>query len=206
MRKRGRIIVAALVLAVAGGLVARAMLRPPTGPPDLVYGGHPLSQWLAGDFSTSPALDSNAVPFLVHSLKQRDGALLKAYGSLLDADLPDWLQKRLPIPKFAWMVRFNSCQFLNRLGASARPAIPELIRVMTEDEDGAVRAVAAGALGNIANHEDKPVIDALAGATKDKDATVARRAGEALSGIDPQAAAKAGVASSANVLNNLPAR
>jgi hypothetical protein len=82
---------------------------------------------------------------------------------------------------------------LASLGTTARPAIPELIRVLREDDDLGVRTAATWALGNIANREDKPVIEALVAAvTKETNGSGWRMAGGVLWGFDPEAAAKAG--------------
>jgi hypothetical protein len=194
-KKRGRILYGALLAAVLGGLAWVVLRVPePPGPPEPVYDGHPLGLWVAGFQGPTgpPKFDSNAIPYLVWTLKRHDGPLRRAANAVLD-ELPPQMQSGAFLPQFAWVRRFNACQFLNQMGATARPAIPELLRVLAGDEQPAVRAVAAGALGNIAGREDQPVVAALATAAQDKDAMVNNRAGLALKQLDPAAAAKAGV-------------
>jgi len=90
-------------------------------------------------------------------------------------------------------VRAASCVVLCHLGAAARPAIPELIRILREDHVWFVRTDAAWAIGNIANGEDKLVVEALVAATKDTNAALMATAGTALTRLNPEAAVKAGV-------------
>lgn len=118
-----------------------------------------------------PPVDSNALPYLVNALKKRDGPLRSAYCSVWPL-FPQWVTKRVPRPLPAADLRANACQFLRILRPGARAAIPELLHLLRDDDDFWVRGNAAAALGEIANSEDKPVVEALLAATGDKDPTV----------------------------------
>jgi hypothetical protein len=193
MRKRGRIVLAAVIFAVLGGLVWWVMMP---RPPDPFYNGHRLSYWVSGApggvWSDPTPLDSNAVPYLVQALKSRDTALNIAYNRLWP-HLPVWLRSQVWIPNHGAGRRFVSCRLLIKMGASARPAIPELLRILKEDNESPVRVMATDALRSIANRDDKDVIQALVAATKDKDPTVSMQAVGALQNLAPGPVAKAGV-------------
>jgi len=203
MRKRGGLILATAITVIAGGLIWWASSSRPPVPVDPVYDGYPLSQWLDhsafGPVELSsyhyPSVDSNAVPFLVQTLK-RNGPLRRAYKGLW-ARLPFWWQNHMPDPMPRRDVRADSCMLLGRLGAAARPAIPELIRLLRDDEDRFVRLFAAYSLGSIATRDDTAAVEALVMATKDKEKFVREAASETLSIVAPAAARKAG-------LTNLP--
>jgi HEAT repeat protein len=78
--------------------------------------------------------------------------------------------------------------------AAARPAIPELIRVLQQDESEPVRNGAVYALGQIASPDDLRVVDALtAAATKDTEPNLRGNSSEILVRFNPEAAARAGV-------------
>jgi HEAT repeat protein len=204
MRKRGRIILAAVILTALGGFAWWA-LEP--RPPDPVYGGHPLSYWvdLPSPLPQKPsALDSNAVPYLVQALKSKDGTLRKTYQKLWD-HLPGWLQDRAAFPKSAANMRYNACWLLGFLRAKARPAIPELVRLLREDDDENVRMVAADSLGKIANRDDKAAVEALVATVANADSDYFRGiATDSLKRLDPGTAANAGITNFPNVVNDSP--
>lgn len=172
MRKRRVILLAVAVIAVLGGAILWETIRPPAVP-DPVYAGHPLSFWLdptaAGNASVAAAnfqlfqqsLDSNAVPYLVHALKTHHVGTLRTAYDRLYGHFPAWLKLHMPDPNEAALVRNQSCAYLSDEKSAARPAIPELIRELQGVDYPAIRASAAGALGNIANRADKPVVQAL---------------------------------------------
>jgi len=194
MRKRRRIILwSAAVLAVLGMTV---WLISSSGPPDPVYNGHRLSEWVAGvgresdSYRLPSSVDSNAVPYLVWSLKSRDGPIKSAYLNLY-LHSPAWLQTRLVVPAPAWERHFAACGILASIGPAARPAIPELVaRVKTNDEPG-IRLQAISALSEIATRDDAEVINCLIDASKGKDPEIRDTARGALEKIDPEGAAKA---------------
>jgi hypothetical protein len=152
MRKRGRIIRFTVIAIVLGGFAWWAFV--PSGPPDPVYDGHPLSVWLRGDNAEGCArsLDSKAVPYLVATLTRHDGLAGHAYQKIWPR-LPNWLRERLYAPRSAASDRYIVCSLLGTLGAGGRPAIPALVRVAKEDEDLDVRFNAANALDQITNRD-----------------------------------------------------
>lgn len=205
MRKRRIIVLAVAIVAVLGGWIWWALWSRVPPPPNPVYDGHPLSQWV--DYSgflpspvgwdnpaKVPRFDSNAVPYLIQTLSARDSVLRKNYFHLwlrLPAGSPrDWLSP--PVP--AAGLRANAADFLARIGKGARPAIPALLHVLREDGDVGPRMAAAQALTWIADRDDKPVLEALAAAaTKDPVPMVRTFAGLDLKDIDPEAAVNAGI-------------
>lgn len=193
MRNRRTNLLAAAIVAALGGVILWAMTRP-SPVPDPVYNGHPLSYWLRSEIPNDLVLDSNAVPYLVRGLKP-DSPARKAYDRLWP-HLPGWLRFHLPTPVGPGLVRESSCILLAHAGTNAKPAIPDLIRVMREEND-MTRVMAALALGKIARSEDTNAIQALVAMTKDPDTNFEAIAEAALTTADPQAAAKAGITNTA---------
>ena len=72
-------------------------------------------------------------------------------------------------------------------------AIPELIRLLNEDNETGVRSIAIFALRSVANRNDAAVVAALTAATKDKDAVVRTEAVQVLPLLAPAPAAEAGM-------------
>lgn len=208
MKKRRVIILATAVVTALGVIWWMAASRPPAVV-DPVYAGHHLSYWLSPSVFTGQnfaarelsfihsSLDSNAVPYLVQALRTRDGTLRVAYERLW-SHFPVWLRARVPYPASAAEVKRDSCFFLQGMGATARPAIQELTRVLRQDESEPVRNGALYALGQIASPDDERVVDALiAAATKDRDPNLRGNACEILVRFNPEAAAQAGVINAA---------
>jgi hypothetical protein len=202
MRLRRVIILAAAVVAVVVGVIWWKVATRLPAVPDPVYAGHPLSYWVrnpssAEVFSPRQWLDSNAVPYLVQQLKSHhEGKWQTAYDRSWP-QFPAWLKSWVPDPNAEAYARNQCCIYLGRLGPAARPAIPELIRLLRKEEYEAVRVCAAYALGQIASRDDNSVIEALEAASKDKDAQVKSFAARALKNIAPEAAAKAGITNAA---------
>lgn len=186
MKKRRVIILALAVVAVLGGWIWWAVATRRPAVPDPVYDGHPLSYWivLMKKFpDVVPRIDSNAVPYLIEGVKRRDGPLQMAWIKLWGYS-PDWFKRRVPEPTSAATMRGMCSLQLHKLGIAARGAIPEVVRVLREDDVGRVRAEAANILGSIANGQDKPVVEALvAAATKDSDPGVRAGAADSLGQI-----------------------
>ena len=152
-----------------------------------------------------PSVDSNAVPYLVQALNSKDGRLRKTYQKLWD-HLPGWLQNRVPFPEYAGNVRYRACWILGFLGAKARPAIPELVRILRQDDDENVRMVAAYSLGKIANRDDKAAVEALVATVANANSDYfSRIAADSLKRLDPGAAAKAVTTNFPNMVNHSPA-
>ena len=187
MRKRRVIILVAAFAAVVGGLIWWAVA---TEPPDPVYAGHPLSYWfspsrLGGSNAMSattalePWIDSNAVPRLVQVLKTRDGVTHMVYERVWPL-FPSWLKRHAPDPSARWRTRCGVCSLLANMGYQARPAIPELVNLLREDNNLSVRMAAAEALGRIATFDDQPVGETFVTATKDPAPEVRKTAAQIL--------------------------
>jgi HEAT repeat protein len=194
--KRLRIALAILTFAGLGLLVLR--------PLEPRYGGKPISYWIdrsgligeatdepVFDWMRFPKLDSNAVPFLAQALRRGDERSGPAYRNLWRRS-PFWLQGLLPRSLQGSYVRLYAVIELVNLGKDAKPAIPALVRALKGNGDPNVREYAALALGRI-DTQNKIVREALISALNDNDFMVRLLATNALSGIAPEAAAKAGV-------------
>jgi hypothetical protein len=206
------LVVCGVLLVAAGGLW---MWWRPWESREPVYDGKPMSYWLTNgirlvgtdtdngtsisvvqvvgvdgrrDWSAQLLRDSNAVPFLVRTLKRDKWLGAAIYRKQVWPRFPDYL----PFPP----VKNSSAQivaahFLGQMGSMAKPAVPSLIRVLKEDEEPTIRMKAARALGNIGKG-DSNVTAALTGAVlKDRDWGVRQTATNALLELDPEAAAKA---------------
>jgi hypothetical protein len=190
MTKRGRIILAVVTLAVLI-VIAWSIFKP--RPPDPIYGGHRLSWWvLTLPFGNEPVvsppgLDSNAVPYLIQCLKTRDSPIRKGYRTLY-LRFPFWLRNRSNRPIDPWEQRDYCFMLIASLGPAARPAIPELIRLL-DSGDGVEAEGALDALSMIASRDNAAVVEALTAAAQDKDPRVRDSARTALEKIDPKAAA-----------------
>jgi hypothetical protein len=180
MTKRSRVILAVVTLAALAG-IAWSILKP--GPPDPVYDGHPLSYWVAGGpwgtWKIPSGLDSNAVPYLIQSLKSRDGLFRKAYINLYPR-FPAWVRNRLSYPVPAEHKRSMAARLLGSMGSTARPAIPDLVHIVKADDNYYVRRDAINALRTLAYGYDAAVIECLKAASKDKDSQFAIMADQAL--------------------------
>lgn len=188
MRKRRVVILAVVVVAALVGWIWWAVATQPPSPLVMNAGN--------GNLQSPLSLDSNAVPYLVQGLKTRDSAFRSAYNRAWP-HFPDWLKRSAPAPTSVASARYRCIWLLANLGTTARPAIPELVHVLREDDNANFRAAAASALGLIANGKDQPVVEALEAATKDTDANVRAAGGRVLSRIDPDAAIKAGITNAA---------
>ncbi len=78
------------------------------------------------------------------------------------------------------------------MGPTARPAIPELIRLVNSDDEFPIRMVAIDTLSKIAAPNDAAVIDCLLAASKDKDPQIASLAGGVRVYLNNQPAPKHG--------------
>ena len=182
-----------LLIAAVGGLLWWSPWEPRQAP-EPVYDGHPISYWLGRDrvVPHSMVADSNAVRFLIAALNGRDSPVSRAFMTgPLKMLAP--IQTNLPQPQSASSKRQNAIKLLFAMGSRAKPAIPDLIRVLKTDEAAGVRAIAGIVLGKI-GRGDRAVIAALTEAsTKDPHAHVR---GEALLSLanaepDPDGAASA---------------
>jgi hypothetical protein len=188
MTKRGRITLAMaiLALAVSAGTV---WFISASGPPDPIYGDHRLSYWVStvpsGTWWGPTGLDSNAVPYLIQTLSARDGPLRQAYIHLYRHS-PSWIQRRIDNPMPAAGRKSVAALFLGQIGPAARPAIPELIRLINSNEKAGVRGIAIHALSQIGTRNDAAVMDCLTTASRDASPSVRADAVAALQRLDPK--------------------
>ncbi len=193
MNNRGQIV---LVVAGVAVLAAVAVLEMALGSREPVYDGKSISEWLKqpaignGGFFPDfeiltphfPHLESNALPYLLKTLRKTDGPIHKPYVALF-ARLPWSVRRHLPQPWDAAGLRANAAFALGELGRSAEPAVPALITMTKKDEDAGARACAAQALGEIG--DDRPaVMNALAAAQGDTNAWVGFAAQKARARLD----------------------
>jgi HEAT repeat protein len=201
LAKRLPLLVGVLLVAALGGLVCWMAAQPRRTEP--VYGGKPLSYWLARPLAQSPPdvwysqakRDSDAVPFLIRALRIDSWVGAAYYRKWLWPKLPTSIQKHLPTPSIGnSRARCNAATLLCDMGPMAKPAIPALIRALKEAEDasGTVRVTAASALGEF-GAGDKTAIAALTEAFGDAKypGGVRSAAADALRRIDPDRVVKA---------------
>jgi hypothetical protein len=177
--------------------------RQPRRTPEPVYDGTALSYWLTNVYSFNSKNmpqypegllnDSNAIPFLLKSLKGDTSFGAVVYRDQVWPRLPIAIQKLLPPPPPVNLMRVpNALFFVTQMGPAAKPATPSLIKALKGDDSPRVRQFAALALGYI-GASNSSVTTALTQALKDKDLTVRTSATNALLKLDPEAAAEAGV-------------
>jgi HEAT repeat protein len=91
------------------------------------------------------------------------------------------------------VVRRQAATALVYLGSAVKPRSASLVELL-KDADPDVRLLAAYVLGYLPfDRRDRDVVQALSDATRDKDETVRRTAGEGLKRIDPEAAGRMGI-------------
>ncbi|MDB6068695.1 MAG: HEAT-like repeat protein [Pedosphaera sp.] len=159
MRKRSRIALALLLLAVIGGIVWLA-----SRPSEPMYKGKRLSVWLkfydayATGSLTSPqdrdnlkladeavrAIGTNAIPTLLRKLGAKDSALTVRLMALAQ-------KQHLFKVKFApaYIRRYEGSSGLEALGARGKSAVPELIRMYEQDHSVVFRCFVASILSSI---------------------------------------------------------
>jgi HEAT repeat protein len=208
MRKRVRITLAVLLVAVAGGVAWQA-LRQPRQP---VYDGKPMRYWMAqhlgpiwvtddilpGDSvdPSSPHVhvwvrqllsDSNAVPFLVGALKRDSWVGAGVYRKWLWPKLPAAAKRHLPQPFGDYNARAHAAMLLGGMGPLAKPAIPALVRMLKEGDEYSAGSWAVEALGRL-GQGDEAVVAALSNVLTDKNFFVRRSATNALLTLAPETA------------------
>ncbi|HEY9171712.1 MAG TPA: HEAT repeat domain-containing protein [Verrucomicrobiae bacterium] len=149
MKKRKRILLAGLVLLVAGGIATWLAIRPR----DPIFRGKPESYWIEhlsyGDeepVSQWREFGPDGVGVLVRAL---DGAsrpgdrLYRTAYRKLGRIVPDAAMRLLPAPRMdlTRRTRMNVVQLLSRLSKDAKAATPAMARALN-DEDHAVRQLA----------------------------------------------------------------
>jgi hypothetical protein len=184
-----------ILLVLAFGWAMRQALLPR----EPLYDGKPFSCWLDSTNSLSGRKlpddllsDPNTIPILVKALRRDRGAGAACYRKWLWPNIPSWIQTRLPTPPDHSHGRWEAILLLEKMGPSARPAIPALIRCMEVDDDIYIRLLAARVLSSIGK-ADKTAVAALTAALNDNWEPMSEAATNALWRMDPGAAAKAGV-------------
>jgi hypothetical protein len=205
MKKRKRILLAVVVVAVLGGL-AWVVLREPSEP---VYQGKKLSVWLDAfsvgflfsDWSDLPdgrleaqtqatkavrACGTNAIPILLRMAGTKDSLFKSRIREILRKQ--SLIHFKLHTAKEYHEMAF--CGFLF-LGSVGKPAVPQLLSLLN-NSDPDIRRTAVRALHSTKSN-DENTIRALTAHLNDSDKSVREAITNALKQIDPEAASKAGV-------------
>lgn len=150
---KGRRIGLGILIIIAGAIGVGVLLnREP------LLEGKPLSVWLwkMSDNDSQvrrraekilTAAGSETIPYLVRALNRKNSALSRAYISLR-SHLPIFVRDRMPYPTDQSIYRYNATTVLGEFGAAAKCAVPDLTRLLKDDDD-MVRYGAAAALGSI---------------------------------------------------------
>jgi HEAT repeat protein len=160
-----RIIIIALLLAGWGGL-AWVVLRTKE-PPEPVCQGKRLREWLAGYNGPSPETDevvrrlgTNAIPTLLRMLRAKD--------SKVTAKLVKLVRKQHLI-KFEYTDDYaknaNAARAFDSLGADAKEAVPELIKIFEQNISSNSQNYTAWSLGAIGPAAAKAIPTLLGGTT-----------------------------------------
>jgi HEAT repeat protein len=217
MRKRHRIALAVLVVALVGVVVWQVLC---SQEPEPFYHGKPLSAWLEQYYDAlenpeSPMTGGPTVTGVTadglggeESAKQAEAALrtigtnalpvlllmAKAHDSALKGE---WIRlsfRLSPItyhPRSDFVYRGMAALGFFTLGSDAKPAVPALTRLLSE-QYADVRASTARTLGFMGDAA-QAARPALVKSLRDKDAQTRLAAAEALKKIDHEAAARVGV-------------
>jgi hypothetical protein len=167
MKNRLYLVLGVLLVTALGWATWRA-LRP--GPPEPVYGGRPLSYWVA-------------------ALKTDSWVGAAIYRNYVWPNSPHLIQEHLPAPDFGMSTKVNAMRMLCAMGEAARPAIPALIQFLN---GGPADGYAIHALGYVGKG-DQAATAAVTGALTHRDRWARFNATNALVQLDPEAAAKAGI-------------
>jgi hypothetical protein len=151
MGKKRRILLAALLVAVLGG-VAWLVLRP--GETEPVYQGKPLSVWLRSfDMGTAKEeadvaadavrhIGTNALPMLLEMIRSKDS---KWESIVIEVNRRQSLV-HLPL-ELGLARRMRAASAFHALGAEARPAVPALVEVLFNNPDNTEASLALVAIG-----------------------------------------------------------
>lgn len=157
-------------------------------------GGKRISTLLAqmnngnnGDFpphaeSLLRAAGPEAIPPLIRALNRTNSPYRDGYNSLR-AKMPGFLLRLMPESQDRAICRVNAASLLASVGPAAKPAIPQL-RKLLGDENTMVRFTAARTLGSIGQDAREAVADLLP-LLESNDACMRLVAAEALFKIDP---------------------
>ena len=182
------VVLGILLVAALGWATWRAFQEPQ----EPVYDGKPVSYWIATmkahkrvmwvsspeyigavsiwiSFPKGMATDSNAIPFLIKALNRQATPFGKAYVRLWRS-IPASIQHHLPSPVDTAANRLEAACLLGEMGEVAKPAIPALIRALS-NPDTRLRSHAASSLAQL-GQADKLVMTTLVAALKDGDAGI----------------------------------
>jgi hypothetical protein len=203
--KRVKIALAVLALALVG-VTAWRVTQPPDEP---VYRGKPLTTWLMWAFQDSMTLTeqaggreadealsrigTNAIPTLLKFLRMKDSALKVR---LMDLALRQHIINFDYTSDTGW--NLVAVHGFSILGTNAQAAVPALIGIANQNISPYSKSGAITALGYVGPSAKEAVPSLLRWATN-ADLEVRFSATNALRNIDPEAAAKAGIAN--RVLN-----
>ena len=186
--KRHKLVVFISLVLICGGVVWLAMDHEPL-PPEPIYKGRRLSAWIADVHAYEDrlglteeatlavrALGTNALPFLIATLKRNDSQFkIQLYKFLAQHRLNrfqtinDWfLRTRTK--------RYHAAVGLRALGLGARSAIPEIVSLALNSPDENIRDEAVNAL----NESGEEAITLLTQALPSPDRQVRKRAAYAL--------------------------
>lgn len=152
-----------VLLAVLGGL-AWVLLR---SNPEPVYQGKRLGKWLAGYNGPSPETDeavrrlgTNAIPTLLRMLRAKDSQVTVSLVRLAG---------KQHLIKFAYHYDFQknaeAARAFDSLGADAKDAVPELIKIFEQNISAYSRNYTAWSLGAIGPSAAKAIPTLLGGTT-----------------------------------------
>lgn len=198
-----RVWIAIVVAFVAlAGVIGWQVVKP--SEPDLVYKGKRLTKWLAphpyleANSSTTRILTpeaeealrqigSNAVPTLLRMLRARDSALTVKLMRLVQSQ---HVIKVEYIPANIWNA--SALEAFNILGSNGQSAVPELIRIASNNFSATSTSCAILSLVKV-GPAARQAVPYLAQWVTNSDKGLRFYSGMVLRSIDPEAAAKAGI-------------
>ncbi|MDB6066761.1 MAG: repeat protein [Pedosphaera sp.] len=162
MKRRFRVALVVLVIAVIGGLIWMEVR-----PRNRMFHGEPESVWIESinsadsdpEFQQWKNFGSEGVPLLVKGLQKGGGRWERFYFKLWPK-LPSFLGHRLAKPVDSIAVRTRSALILRHMGNDAQTAIPALLQALDDDCYG-VRMNAIAALNALSPGMGKAKSDVL---------------------------------------------
>jgi HEAT repeat protein len=183
MKNRLYFVCGALLVAAVVGLLWWS----PWTQPEPIYGGKPVSYWCYWCGLDNPGAqppgslieDTNAVAFLIRSLRQDRWVGAAIYRKQLWPILPPFIKIRLPHPINDPGSRIGAANILSTMGPTAKSAVPALVRTLRGDDDVSVRLEALFALTRVGKG-DGFVLTVVLEAMGDKERVVRKYAAYAL--------------------------
>jgi hypothetical protein len=190
--KRWPVVGGVLLVAAVGGL----LLWSPWEPRELMYEGHPITWWLRHGYGyryvyqgrsasmfilpRSLVEDPKAVRTLTKAARRDSWIGAAVYRKHVWPRLPSAIRKHVPPPSPGNpLLRRQAVELLGYIGPIAKPAIPSLLRALTEEDDASIRLGVVRALGEVGRGESA-VAAGLRGASMDSDQLVRATASEIL--------------------------